>query len=140
MDREPLPRQSHEVNSEPTFSPGKWLIFTDSRGMGSQLANHLASTGDKCFFVEGGSAFAQLADRHWQISPASRNDMQRLIPTIAEQCNLPWQGIVHLWSLDAISSEPLQTSDLDSVQDLILLSTLNLVQSWEGARDGRKPK
>ena len=117
----PLAEQPHEVGPVAASSTGAWLIFADSGGVGDQLADRLRRTGDECTLIVPGSALTSLDENRWQINPTSRDEMRCLLQSIPALRNHPCRGIIHLWALDAIPTETLQTSDLKTVQDTTLV-------------------
>ncbi|WP_218080277.1 type I polyketide synthase [Anthocerotibacter panamensis] len=92
----------------PARSDRNWLILADRQGVGQQLADQLALRGEAATLV-----FAQDLDL------TLPEDFHRLIQDAAR----PWQGVVHLWSLDA------GTEDLDRALEKSCASTLHLVQA-----------
>jgi acyl transferase domain-containing protein/aryl carrier-like protein len=103
----PQPRPAADRPREPCA----WLIFADRFGVGEQLAEKLRSAGDDCTLV-----FA---------------DEKGDILHFAKKQNVPFFNIVHLWNLDAPSSDELDIATLEAAQEAGLIRVLQLVQAWE---------
>jgi amino acid adenylation domain-containing protein len=112
---------------------GHWLIFADSRGIGTQLAECLQGRGGVCSLVWPGSTFARRAANQYEVDPAVPQDMCRILETVMGSCGL--RGIVHLWNLDAPPADSLDSRTLQAAQDVALLSVLHLVQAWNKTAD-----
>ena len=69
----------------PDTTPKKWLILSDILGIGEQLAQRLA------------------ADGHSVTRHAATSNIATLLPTLAQENNLP-DAIINLWGLDATNS------------------------------------
>jgi acyl transferase domain-containing protein/acyl carrier protein len=81
----------------------KWLILADRQGVGASLAARLDGAGAICTIVH--------SDQSVREEKGS------------------WDGIVHLWSLDAASTDSLDDVSLIEAQRLVCESTLDVVQS-----------
>ncbi|MEB3233351.1 MAG: type I polyketide synthase [Leptolyngbyaceae bacterium] len=120
----PLP----SLPSLPTApSSGSWLIFADRQGIGEQLAQHLRQHGKRCVLVFWGDRPAQLNDDQWQIPMDQAAAYQQVCQSLTP--NQPWQGVVHLWSLDSETVDHLTVSGLQTAQQLGCASVLQLVQT-----------
>jgi NAD(P)-dependent dehydrogenase (short-subunit alcohol dehydrogenase family)/SAM-dependent methyltransferase/acyl carrier protein len=106
---------------------GSWLIFTDRQGLGQALAQQLELAGGRCRFVWPGQQYAALAEG-WQVDPARPEDFRRLVAE-ALTGQPAWQGVIHLWSLDAGSPADLSLAALEAAQQLTCGSVLHLVQA-----------
>lgn len=116
--------QARPTATEPA---GSWLIFTDRQGVGQALAQQLEQRGDRCRFVWPGQQYLALAEG-WQVDPTQPEDFRRLVneALIAQpSCH----GVIHLWSLDAVSAAQLTLSALEGEQQLNCGSVLHLVQA-----------
>ncbi|NEP51000.1 MAG: SDR family NAD(P)-dependent oxidoreductase, partial [Moorea sp. SIO3C2] len=137
-----LENHLYEVVWEPTEAisrpqgsePGYWLIFADRNGIGETLAQHLFQQGYQCTLIVPGSSYQQLTSKqdfitgYYQINPAAPEQFQQLF----EDNPLPWQGVVHLWGIEAISEA--STVGLEQSQLLGSGSALHLVQALSDAK------
>ncbi len=102
----------------------RWLVFTDSSGVGLKLAEELAAKGNSCVLVEHGAGFeaggstaenGHTANRdRFRIDPLDEGHYQRLIEEAFGSAQQPCAGIVHLWSLDIPEDHAQQENELDS--------------------------
>jgi len=105
-----------------TIGPGHWLIFADSHGIGTALAERLIQHGDHCTLVVPGADYQQINATQWQISPQQSDHFQRLIADTANDKSL--RGVVQLWSADdAGDASPI------AAQARSLASTLHIAQA-----------
>ncbi|MEN8215012.1 MAG: type I polyketide synthase [Pseudomonadota bacterium] len=109
-------------------SQGSWLIFADSEGIGTKLAERLRAQGESCVVVSHGATYQRLGAEQYYINPAVPEDFTRLLRDSASD-RPPYRGIVHLWSLDTAFTEITNTDDLQNTQILGCGSVLHLVQS-----------
>ena len=101
-----------EICEAPTVSGRQWIVFSDSDGIGGELANRLAQHGDTCIHVP------IPADGQ----PPSRDALARL-------ADLRPFGCVHLWSLDAPDGAHLSVDELEVINALNCASVLHLAQA-----------
>ncbi|MFB2983004.1 type I polyketide synthase [Microseira sp. BLCC-F43] len=135
-------------------NPRNWLILAESQGIGQQLATKLRSQGEICTLVFAGKQYQQLCEQEFSIDPANPTDWRQLLATLGKEdagtrgggdagnvsgqlsasprlpfSASPLHGVVHLWSLDAVSAESLTSADLGVASQQGCGSTLSLVQS-----------
>jgi NADPH:quinone reductase-like Zn-dependent oxidoreductase/acyl carrier protein len=120
----------------------RWLIFTDSGGVGAGLAERLVARGhaDRVVQVHAGGAFEECGDGSYRINPSRPDDMLRLVEAISASDPAPCRGIVHLWNLDAPPPDLLSAEGLRTVQDAGLFSVVWLVQAWDSAAGGQSAR
>lgn len=110
----------------PTDQQGKrWLILTDTGGVGKKLAELLTSRGADCQLVEHGDCFHDSADAE---APDTSQNLSRLLQGLIEKTPRPLDGVVHLWSLDA-PHPAIGQGALETAQALGCHSVLHLVQA-----------
>src|SRR5581483_10990106 len=102
---------------EETRTPGSWLILADAGGVGSALAGRLAERGKRCSIAS---------------SPRQLQDILRKPQA--------WEGIVHLWALDAPSSDELNLQALNDSQAALCGGLLELTQSLARQVSGDPPR
>ncbi len=100
-----------------------WLIFADSNGISSALANLFEELGQKCLLVYPGEIYETCDKQKLQINPAKLADYQRLLQEV------PCEKIIHLWSLDSNSTENTTIDSLHTDQHRNCGSLLYLVQA-----------
>jgi acyl transferase domain-containing protein/NADPH:quinone reductase-like Zn-dependent oxidoreductase/NAD(P)-dependent dehydrogenase (short-subunit alcohol dehydrogenase family)/SAM-dependent methyltransferase/acyl carrier protein len=104
-----------------------WLLFTDAGGVAAQLARRLATRGDRCITVASGAAYEEKQSNHFQVRPAEKEDMRRLVETATARFGRV-HGVVFLWGLDKPNEEKLSLTDLEEAQHRGCYSLLTLVQ------------
>jgi myxalamid-type polyketide synthase MxaE and MxaD len=115
----------------------RWLVLADRGGVGEALARRLEQAGGQAVRVAWGTDFARDADGTFTVNPARREDFSRLL---ADAKGQPFRGVVHLWSLDAASTERLDLGTLREAQVRGCASTLHLVQALGEAEGLEKPR
>ncbi|MGB3612620.1 MAG: zinc-binding dehydrogenase, partial [Elainellaceae cyanobacterium] len=144
-----LERHLYEIAWQPSAetlatqgaAPGDWLILADPGGLGETLAQSLVHQGHRCTLVVPGPSYQKLAAQQdwvagrYQLDPASPDQFQRLL----DDGPLPWQVVVHLWSIgDGAAGPALTEESLTESQRLGTGSALHLVQALSKA--GRSPR
>ena len=126
-----------EIASPAPRSPpaGPWLLFTDTLGLGEELARRLGEEGHAVTTVVAEKKFSCRGPGQYCLDPHSPTDFELLFGRLEKEGLSPRQ-YVHLWTYGAI----LQLSsaiELEERQALGLHSVLHLAQSLaRGARDG----
>jgi acyl transferase domain-containing protein len=105
-----------------------WLIFSDRQGVGETLSLELEKQGQSCLLVEHHHSFSRKDLTTWEIDPLERGDWQCLFAEIAAT-GKQLRGVIHLWSLDAVSSSQLNLETLERARNFGTLSVLYLVQT-----------
>ncbi len=115
--------------SAAVHEPANWLIFADQGGVARALAQQLEAQGQNCFLVWAGQQYAMLDQQQWEINPLNAGDYKHLLDDVVQQNELPYRGVVHLWSLDI----GLPGEEASSLLDFACLpgygSVLNLVKA-----------
>jgi phthiocerol/phenolphthiocerol synthesis type-I polyketide synthase C len=136
-----LPQDSSSpASGEEDMRTGTWLILADKGGVGVSLAEHLTKRGNNSILVRPGTVYQRLDQDHFQIRPEEPEDLRRLIAALASDDSPPCRGIVHLWTLDAPSSEEVTLRSLEAEQTRGCGTVLRLIQDlvrWEGGESGR---
>ncbi|MCW2248522.1 acyl transferase domain-containing protein [Azospirillum fermentarium] len=81
-----------------TDADGTTLVFTDTRGVGTALADELARLDRPVVTVRAGAAFAKDSGTAYTIDPAQTDDFTALFDELLTDGALP-RRIVHLWGL-----------------------------------------
>jgi NAD(P)-dependent dehydrogenase (short-subunit alcohol dehydrogenase family) len=109
-------------------SPGTWLIFADSSGVGESLQQILEGQGEKGILVSRGKAYERMDSRHVCIRPDQPEDIRRLFESETDSDQPACRGIVHLWSLDASLSEDATAASMEAAQTLGCINALQVTQ------------
>ena len=98
------PRVSHDA------AKGRWLILTDQAGTGRAVADRLTALGGSCLVIDGSPGGGESDSAHTTLR-------QQTARFVAEgSC----RGVVHLWSLDAISPETVSSRSLSSCAEQLV--------------------
>ncbi|HBE56952.1 MAG TPA: hypothetical protein DDW56_05330, partial [Cyanobacteria bacterium UBA11366] len=128
--------------------PKNWLIFSDRSGVGREIASQLQKRGDRAILVSIGTAYQKLGQDLYQVNPCHLSDFQQLLrealksPQDKEKSanqSVTW-GVLHLWSLDAVSPEKLTPETLTEGLDIGCRSVLYLIQSLVRAELSQPPR
>ncbi|MBV9789244.1 MAG: SDR family NAD(P)-dependent oxidoreductase, partial [Chloroflexi bacterium] len=104
-----------------------WLIFSDTQGVGANLARRLEALGQTVTCVEAGSLPGSQSSGLYTIRPRARADYDALLRELRDQGRLP-QQIVHLWSVTEDAPQ-LDETQLERALDLGFYSLLSLSQA-----------
>jgi acyl transferase domain-containing protein/acyl carrier protein len=121
--------QAAEAVSTVPERSGSWLIFTDTEGVGQGLAALLRSCGERCVMVSPSETYEASGPEHYELNPARPEDFHRLFEEALGSEEEPCRGVIHLWSLDADSSDETTLASLEAAQALVCGSVLHLVQA-----------
>lgn len=83
---------------------GRWLILTDSGGLGEALAHRLAEQGHACTLAVAADSGEGAGDRG-ELDPANPEDFVAWLESVAG-AEAPVQAVVFLWGLDASDHSP----------------------------------
>ena len=120
----PLPAKRPKT----VIEPDHWLIFADTTGVGEKLAQQLQQQGCECSLVYREGDRRTEPDTY-RVNPAEPEEFEGLIEAIAQNSKLPLQRVIHLWSLDAPTSEDLTTTSLEQAQLWGCGAVLHLVKA-----------
>jgi acyl transferase domain-containing protein/thioesterase domain-containing protein/acyl carrier protein len=77
---------------------GCWIIFSDSLGLGDEIAGQLRANKQKVIMVSAGSSYKRVSKGSYTIRPAVREDYDALIGDVIKGGEAP-RKILHLWSV-----------------------------------------
>ena len=120
-------KTTSEINKN--LQPSQWIIFADSDGVGQALAAHLKQKGHRCILVYEGKIYQSQENDIFRLNPAQPEEFEQLLKDVITTCQLPLKGIIHLWGIEASSSENMTLSALKKAQKLGCGSVLNLIQA-----------
>jgi NAD(P)-dependent dehydrogenase (short-subunit alcohol dehydrogenase family)/acyl carrier protein len=131
------PREESKVEqcSMAGSGTGTWLIFADRGGVGQNLATLLMENDHDCVLVYQGNGYKKEESGACTVNPSVLSDYERLIEGLNTPGTMPFQGVVHLWSLDASKSENLSVAALEQAQLLGCGTVLHLVQALANPTD-----
>jgi myxalamid-type polyketide synthase MxaD len=133
------PKQRVSVDLAPS-SPGTWLIFADSSGVGESLQQILEAKEEKGILVSRGKEYERTDSTHVCIRSDQPEDIRRLFESVADSDQPACRGIVHLWSLDASLPENASAASMEAAQALGCVSALHVVQTMAGSRWREQPR
>jgi len=102
----------------------RWLVFSDSLGLGDRIAASLEAAGQRVILVESGAGYSKPAEASYTVRPEAREDYDALIADVLKT-GPPPNKILHLWSVLPKGASPA----LKDTQDLSFLSPLFLAQA-----------
>jgi myxalamid-type polyketide synthase MxaD len=134
------------ANEQPTTesavpaSPGSWLIFADSSGLGETLGALVNAQGDRSILVTRGESYERLDGNYFRIRPERPEDMRQLFEAVLAADQPVCRAVVHMWSLDAGPLEETSVTSLEKAQTLGCGSVLRLVQELAGVERSHFPR
>ena len=124
IDNRPTPTSSSQNQKS-----GRWIILADRGGLGQSLAEQLRQQGHQpeLIYAEPAGQFSDLS--HRIVDSISGEDYELLFTHLLTRTSeLPFQGIIHLWSLDVDPLESSTIATLEQAQTLICGSLLSLLK------------
>lgn len=122
----------HEVNwvaqspaASTAASTRRWLVLTDGSGVGARLARLLERAGDRV------------------VSLGRCDDLRSLDRLLADHLadpEMPWDGVVHLWALDARLPDAADEGTVAGAIDSGALTALGVVQALARSGAARMPR
>ncbi len=117
---------------------GRWLVLADGEGVGEAVARRVQDAGGRAVIATHGRAYGRLSADRFILDPLRRADFARLLADTRPHGG--FQGVVHLWSLDASPSSGLDLDSLEAAQELGSASVMHLVQALAEAPGFEKPR
>ncbi len=139
---QPRERSNEQPASEPSApaSPGNWLIFADSSGVGEKLGALIKAQGDGIIVVTRGESYERTDAGHFRINAERPQDMRQLLDAALAQDQPICRAVVHLWSLDASLPQDSTVASLKTAQTLGCNSVLQLVQELARVERSNLPR
>ena len=106
----------------------RWLIFSDSVGIGEKLATIIRKRGDDYILALPGKEYEQVSDAEFRIDPINIEHFQLMMAALGRN-EAPLHRVVHLWGLDAVEPEALSQDGLETASKRGCGSVLHLIQS-----------
>jgi acyl transferase domain-containing protein/NADPH:quinone reductase-like Zn-dependent oxidoreductase/acyl carrier protein len=106
----------------------RWLVFTDSRGVGQALSDQLAARGERCVLVAAATADAPPPGSR-SVAPARAEDVDRLLAEVFEGGAVRCRGIVFLWALEAPPFDATSLASLSASRELAGTAVVLLIQA-----------
>ena len=127
VDWRPKARGDRTAASPP--ETGSWLILSDDRGIGEEVAARLRSHGNRCVLARTGERFAAVGPDDYELCPVESGDFQRVLDEAFRDDIHQLRGVIHLWSLNAACFEDRTSTSLGVGQRLTCAVTLDLLQA-----------
>jgi acyl transferase domain-containing protein/thioesterase domain-containing protein len=121
-------KRSDLTQKERGQAVGPWLIFEDTQGLGTRIAQLLRRRGEHCIAVQSGRSFTRVASDRFEINPEEPTDYQRLVSEFTAQGKSP-RTIVHLWSVCDPASGQDSLGELAAAETMSFYSLLFLGQA-----------
>ncbi|MCA9215035.1 MAG: SDR family NAD(P)-dependent oxidoreductase, partial [Planctomycetales bacterium] len=125
---------------EPEQLVRPWIVFSDNTGVADALCSELRSRGGKTIAVTIGNDFAKLDENRYVVSTNNRDHIERLLKESLIDFEVPCEGIVHLWNLDAPHDDGCSTEQIELAQIPGVISQLHIVQAWDAVMDTDRAK
>ena len=119
-------RPAHAPASPP--GEGRWLLFTEGRGVGQALSDRLATQGERCVLVAAAKDDAPPPGCR-SVAPARAEDFDRLLAEVFEDGAARCRGIIYLWALEALPPEATSLASLSASQELTGTAVVHLIQA-----------
>jgi acyl transferase domain-containing protein len=87
-----------------TGADGRWLIFADSLGWGTALAQQLDQQGAAVACVRPGAGYAVAEDGTFTVRPDSQDDYRELLTALKEASEWP-DHIIHAWGISQADTQ-----------------------------------
>jgi acyl transferase domain-containing protein/acyl carrier protein len=123
---QPAWKPSIGAQSEDAAGQSRWLIFSDTLGLGASIAEQLRRDGQDVLTVFAGDEFRRGGEREFFINPRRAEDYTSLLSNVNESGSV--RNIVHLWSISDDAAK-LDANSFQQSQDLGFYSLLFLAQA-----------
>ena len=134
------PRLTASQTNDRLIETGDWLIFVDCNGVGQSLGEQLRIRGYNTLLVYSGETYRNHDDgTSWQINPSNSADFERLAQELVVG-DRSLRGIIHLWSLEASTSDELTVSALEQAQEIGVQSVQYWLKALNKFRDLGSPR
>ena len=134
------PQALVQANSVGHKAAGKWVIFADAAGTGTELATLIRRAGGTAELVFQGWHRATAGPKEYTVDSTSLQAIgelfQLLFPADQESC----AGIVYLWGLNVAGAECTSSSELMAAQQVSLGPLLQVIQNAARRRWHSQPK
>jgi acyl transferase domain-containing protein/acyl carrier protein/ubiquinone/menaquinone biosynthesis C-methylase UbiE len=124
----------------PTCPDGAWLMLAGEGGLGEELAIAFEASGVPCAVVRRGRSFLRLSDTLFELNPTVPDDYRRLLDHFSGHDGPALHGVVHLWGLDALTTNRPGTAALTSDSVDLSGSAVFLVQALCKAELRKPPR
>ncbi len=109
----------------PSTARSTWLVFCDSEERSQILVERFRHQNQDCLLVYTSIEFTSQAPGVWGLDPSRADHFTQLADAIAE---VPLQGVIYLWGLQAPATDALDEATLEQSQVLCCVGVLHLVQ------------
>ena len=125
-DKEALPLPERDSGTP----ADRWVIFSDTAGLGDHLASLATERGDHVCMVRPGSIFSLRAmGTEATVVPGSSEDIETLFGTLPRARKDERTIVVHLWNLDCARLESASAAQLNAAQELGSYSLVTLARA-----------
>ncbi|MCZ8519462.1 MULTISPECIES: type I polyketide synthase [Paenibacillus] len=116
-----------------------WLVFADESGLGEDLAAAVRERGLTAVMLRPGDVFEKTASAEYRIDPRNPDHYEALLQmTLAD--GLRFQGMLHLWNLDAVRPEEADPQALHRSEVTGCHSVVYLIQALSKGLHRTAPK
>ncbi|MEA5550941.1 type I polyketide synthase [Anabaena cylindrica UHCC 0172] len=124
-------QQQYNILNSALIQPKRWLIFADTDGFATSLAEYWHQQQQICTLVYPGSEYQLTANGNYLINPHVPADFHTLIQEVITHSNedIPWGGIVYLWGREKTFHKNITTEEIEAIQTLNCAGVLHLVQA-----------
>ncbi|HKS85686.1 MAG TPA: SDR family NAD(P)-dependent oxidoreductase [Pseudolabrys sp.] len=129
-----LAKDKQPANRGMGRAPASWVIFSDTRGVGTALAGKLEAAGHHGHIVFRGDAFARQGARTWTANERQPQEFRQLLAEFAASESLPCDGLIYLWGLDAPLIDGLTLARLKSGSEMMCRGALAILHALSEAR------
>ena len=125
----PKPLPPPPAAAGPASSPGSFLVFTDTTGVGKALRAALEAQGERCVLAAHGGAYRPLEAGLYQLDPTRPEGFRQLLEEAFGAGAPPCRGVIFLWALDTEGPESLTLASLQAAEDLACVGLMHLTQA-----------
>src|SRR5262249_14497313 len=129
IEWERKPREAFAPDRNGVAGRRQWLMFSDLSPAAQLVASRIEERGDACIQVTLGETYWVCGPQHFQIKPTAPSAYRRLLRDVFADETLPFAGIIHLWSFEALQGTPDDSAAVMKAQELVCDSVLFLMQA-----------
>lgn len=132
-----IDRPAPATSSSPDLAGQTWLVLADrTHEVGAELEAMLEANGATCVVAYAASGDGEASppagsfDSAALVDPADAQAVRTLVARTAQGPS-PLRGVIHLWSLDAVSLPDAASDSLDRAQTLGVMGAAHVVQALD---------
>lgn len=135
--------QSPPATPEAQLPPDEgasWLIVRDGGGLADAVAATLRQRGERCIQVAYGETFNRVSDDRFEVNPASKDEMARMLDEAFGAGAAHCRGVLCLAGVDAVSAADNSWAQIDADLRRLCGGVMFMLQAWLPRNEAKPPR